>query len=214
MTVCLALGFSARTQPKKGYFMTSIFSKARLGLTCAALAVALTACVPIPVAQRNYVPNAADITVVKSHGGGCTLNSTFNQGVVKTLNATLKTSLRTVNADSPQAYALYSVVVTETPTKGRFSDVSLLPSRITLTEKDRTLTARLQDKNVYTQENGKARHSRFELRFPTPSGVAQTLTLTSLVGAVRIGGRAMPASTVRYDLNTSPDVYLFPCIPA
>lgn len=188
-------------------------SKARLGLTCAALAVALTACVPIPVPQRNYVPNAADVTVSKG-SSGCSFNTTFARGVVKTGNATIQSYLRTENADSAQAYAVYEVAVIENSTNGRFSDVSLVASRITLTEKNRTLTARLENKSVHTRQDGKFRNTRFRLRFPAPSGLAQSLTVTSRAGAIRIGGQSLPASTVRYDLKETPEVYIFPCIPS
>lgn len=186
-------------------------SKARLGLTSAALAAALTACVPIPVPQRNYVPNAADVTLSKG-SSSCSFNSTFARGVVKTGNATIQSYLRTENADSAQAYAVYEVAVIEKVTNGRFSDVSLVASRITLTEKNRTLTARLEDKSV--KQDDKFRYTRFRLRFPAPSGLAQTLTVSSRAGAIRIGGQSLPASTVRYDLKETPEVYIFPCIPA
>jgi hypothetical protein len=201
--------------------MTSTVFKARpasrnvrLGAACAVLAVALSACVPIPIAQRNYVPSGSDVTVTRAHNSGCAFNETTRRGVTQAGNFKVYQSVRTENEDSPSAYAVYDVVVIEAAKDGRFSDVSVVPSRITLRESGRTLAARVQDKNVYTQQNGKARHTRFQIAFPAPSGLADTLTILSQAGAVRVGNAALPASSVRYDLNLSPAVYMFPCIPS
>lgn len=182
----------------------------RLALALAAAALALSACVPIPVAQRNYVPNSADTASKVAWSGGCSMNNTSRKAVTD-LGA-VRTETYVTSDATPGALTM-RLAIHQGATNGRFSSVAVSPGRIALTENGRTLTAKLLERTSGTYAAGQSRWTQYTLRFAKPSGVADTLRIDMPSGAIRVGGTALPASSVRYELNTSPQVYMFPCIP-
>ncbi|WP_135503649.1 hypothetical protein [Roseovarius aestuariivivens] len=177
-------------------------------LICAAVAatLALAGCVPIPIAQKAYVPNPSDTT--PRHGSGCAFNEARTTGDRKVGDATVSVSLSVEDKAGETARARLWLFVDRPASSKR---VSVTASRIRLLDDGRTLTARPVSFEEKTVKNGT--HSTAVLVFTSPSGMGEKLSLTFDPGAIRIGGRAIPFAPIRFEKKEGPAIYIFPCIP-
>lgn len=177
-----------------------------VGLACA---IAVAGCVPIPIAQRTYVPNGADIMVSKGGSDGCTFNQSGLRSERQFGNVTVSVGMRTQDVGTPNARGLLYLYFYQKGEIDRIINKSVNPAGIKLQEGGRTRGAkRLQPTDDFPSSKNHVR-----LVFPAPSAVSQNVTLVFDQGAIQIDGRTVPLAPIRFALQETTAVYMFPCIP-
>ncbi|MEP2716678.1 hypothetical protein [Pseudophaeobacter sp.] len=184
-------------------------------LACLVLGMSLSACVPIPIARRGYVPNKADTAIARGEGDGCSFNATSQKGLHRVGNVEVSSYLYTQDFEGVSPRATLRVGVTERFEGTRFERAAVNASGITLQEGGRVLRGRLKDTKTHTWGSGaeKANYTSFEVAFPSPSGLGENVRIVFSPNAVRLGGRTIPLKPIRFELDEKPLIYMFPCIP-
>jgi len=188
-------------------FVTNPFS------TFPAVALAISACVPIPIADTQYVPYGAGISVEKSGSETCVVNSGHSTGLSETDGTKIGSALSTVNEGTNESYATLSISVFQPRQNGKVATVSWAPSRIKLADSGRVFQGKLKaSRHITTRDGSDLATATFV--FPAPSGIGKKVTVEYGEGAIKLSGRALPASSVQFRQEKSLQVYVFPCLPA
>lgn len=193
--------------------MTHRTVRTSIAATALCLALAVSACVPIPYKSRTYVPNEADVTRTQSSGSGCGfgtdgLISGYREvGPVRITANVISVNDQSANPQAQLQFSFYQGPSPNTPQR-----VSVNPAKVKLQEGGRTLVARLESKDEAERPDGQ-RGDFVSVLFAAPSGVSDTLRVVFDPGAIRIGGRSVAFAPIRYTQNQSTSVYMFPCIP-
>lgn len=180
----------------------------RISMTGLVLVASLAGCVPIRFAQRYYQPNKADVTVERGHRSGCAFNENSDWGLQRVGGVEFKSRLYTRDLEGASPRAILSLSVSERNANGRLSKVSLSASQIRLEEGGRVLRGRLDDTRTFDIGTS------LVVAFPSPSGVEDNVRIVFSPNTVRLDGKPITLKPIRFSLDESPVIYMFPCIPS
>ncbi len=178
---------------------------------CSVLAV--SACVPIPYANRTYAPDGADVTLRKGTGSGCGLGTDANTSGYREIGPVrVSANVISRNSEGTSVQAKLQFSFIQQASQKKALSVSVNPARVKLEEGGRTLRAKLEEKEGFYFPDG-TRGDYVSLLFAAPSGESDTLRVVFEPGAIRVNGRSVAFAPIRYKLDRSTSVYMFPCIP-
>ncbi len=174
-------------------------------LQCAALfaAAILAGCAPIPLPGRVYVPAFAADLPPERPNGACTLNAPEKDAVRRVGDILIGIFEPGSELNNKDGQADFFITAKRT---GKHVSFAVEPARITLQDDGRQLKPERLDKTSATDVA--------RLKFPAPSGNANSVTLSFQSGAIRVEGRPVNLAPVTFKRVNDPTVYLFPCIPA
>ncbi len=124
------------------------------------------------------------------------------------------TQLYMEDADTPKAHMGLRLSVVQPLNSGVAPKVSINAARITLQEGGRRIAGRLDGPVDRYDLFGKNSRSSGDVMFPASIGKSENLRVTFGPGAVKVGGQLLDLAPIRFELKTSPEIYMFPCIPA
>ncbi|SMY05999.1 hypothetical protein [Flavimaricola marinus] len=182
-------------------------------------ALALSACVPIPIPQgTRFLPNPADLIAtdtgdfnVCGYDSGTTSQGYRDIGTVRVIASFFAPDDRTdANASTSAGLTLTLVELSgDVPSEG----FAVNPALIRLEEAGRSYpVAEFSDSEQRVKSSGTGQI--FSLQFPAGTGVDDAARIVFEAGAILRDGQPVALEQLRFQRRATMSVYMFPCIPS